>query len=74
MSERTKQHKMSKIIMGIILILFFIFKGPFFRQATSPIKYYDNSFRRDSIMSNRIVCLQYVAQDDKQRNGVDHQE
>lgn len=66
-SERAKQSKMGKnnLLGESVLLLLSLLLDPFSRQAASPMKYYDTSFRWDSIMSYKIVYLCYVAQGDK---------
>lgn len=73
-SERAKQSKMSKnnSLGDSVLLLLSSLSDPFSRQGASRMKYYDTSFRWDSIMSYKIVYLCYVAQGDKERKEVAH--
>lgn len=78
MKKKTLKEKQSEMSKNnstgeSVLLLSSSLLDPFSRQAASSMKYYDTSFRWDSIMSYKIVYLCYVAQGDKEREEVDHQ-
>lgn len=78
MKKKTLKEKQSEMSKNnstgeSVLLLSSSLLDPFSRQAASSMKYYDTSFRWDSIMSYKIVYLCYVAQGDKEKEEVDHQ-